>query len=291
MMSALANVFRKEVLDNYRDKRTLSSALLFGPLFGPVLFVAIMTLSLTRAMSDRDKPLELPVLGAEFAPSLIAFLEQENVIPVPGPATREEAIAAVRSGKHDLVLVIPREFSEQLRNAAPAMVEVITDESDSQAGPRAGRARALISAWGRQIGALRLQARGINPSIMTGVRVEATDTSTPSGRSALILGMLTYFMLFSMLMGGMYLAIDSTAGERERGSLEPLLALPVSRQHLILGKIFAACLYMLLSLAASLLAFVVAIKFLPLEQLGMTANFGLSVAAQAFAILMCLTGW
>lgn len=285
MKTALGKVFRKEIRENYRDKRTLSSALIFGPLFGPVLFVAIMTLSLTRAIGGRDKPLELPVIGAEFAPSLIAFLEQENVVPVDGVATREEALDSVRSGEIDLALVIPREFSAQLRNATPASVEVITDESDAQAAARADRARRLISAWGHQIGALRLQARGINPSIMTGVRVEETDTSTPSGRSALILGMLTYFLLFSMLMGGMYLAIDSTAGERERGSLEPLLSLPVSRRQLIVGKILAACLYMLVSLAASLAAFVIAIKFIPLEKLGMTANFGPAVAAQAFAIL------
>ena len=106
------------------------------------------------------------------------------------------------------------------------------------------------------------------------------DVSTPAGRALLVLGMMTYFILFAMLMGGLYLAIDATAGERERGSLEPLLTVPVARQTLIYGKVLAACCYMLLSLAIALLAFTVALALVPLESLGMTANFDLAVAAK-----------
>ena len=75
-------------------------------------------------------------------------------------------------------------------------------------------------------------------------------------------------------MGGMYLAIDTTAGERERGSLEPLLSLPVTRDQLMLGKIAATCVFMALSLLLSLVSFYVALKFMPFEKLGMTPNFG-----------------
>ena len=71
------------------------------------------------------------------------------------------------------------------------------------------------------------------------------DVSTPAARSVLVLGTLSYLVLLTMLMGGMYLAIDATAGERERGSLEPLLTVPVPRAHLIYGKILATCAYML----------------------------------------------
>lgn len=283
-MRAFSIVFNKEVTDNFRDKRTLLTALV-GPLFGPILFVAIMSMSLTRAISDSDKPLELPVLNAETAPSLIAFLEQENVTPKKARPTREETIAAVRNGELELAVIFPEGFSDKISRGEIARIEVIADQSNSQSGSRAGRAQGLINAWGRQIGSLRLSVRGVDPSITRPLQVEVIDTSTPSGRSALILGMLTYFMLFSMLMGGMYLAIDSTAGERERGSLEPLLSLPVSRSELIVGKIAAACVYMLVSLAVSLAAFVVAIKFLPLEKLGMTANFGPMVGLKSFLVI------
>jgi sodium transport system permease protein len=101
----------------------------------------------------------------------------------------------------------------------------------------------------------------------------------------MLLGMLSYFFIFALLMGGMNLAIDSTAGERERGSLEPLLCLPVKRDHLIFGKIFAACLFMCISLALSLTTFHFTLKFLPLQELGMTPNFGPDVVVIAFLLL------
>ena len=106
-----------------------------------------------------------------------------------------------------------------------------------------------------------------------------------SGRAGILLGMMSYFFIFALLMGGMYLAIDSTAGERERGSLEPLLSLPVTRDQLMLGKIAAACVFMAMSLMLSLWSFFIALKFMPLEQLGMTPNFGPAVVIGAFFIL------
>lgn len=101
----------------------------------------------------------------------------------------------------------------------------------------------------------------------------------------MLLGMMSYFFIFALLMGGMYLAIDATAGERERGSLEPLLSLPVKRDNLIYGKIAATCVFMSFSLILSLLSFYVVLEFMPLEQLGMTPNFTLSVVAAAFLLL------
>jgi sodium transport system permease protein len=112
------------------------------------------------------------------------------------------------------------------------------------------------------------------------------DVSTPSGRSGLVLGMMSYFFIFALLMGGMYVAIDSTAGERERGSLEPLLSLPVTRARLIVGKMLAAALFMTLSLGLSLGAFYIAIQYIPLQEIGMTPNFGPRAVLTAFALLL-----
>lgn len=133
---------------------------------------------------------------------------------------------------------------------------------------------------------MRLSVRGVSPIVMRPLNVDEVDVSTPSGRSAMLLGMLSYFFIFALLTGGMNLAIDATAGERERGSLEPLLCLPVKRDHLIVGKIIAACFFMALSLSLSLTCFHFTINFMPLEQLGMTPNFGPSVVALAFVLLL-----
>ena len=285
-MRTLLAVFFKEILDNVRDRRTLTSALIMGPIFGPVMFAFVINLSIDRALDNAESTMELPVIGQEHAPNLLRFLESRNIDVVDGPEDIGGAAEAVKSGEHDVVLVIPEQFGEQLADTIPARVELFSDEANSQGEKEARRARSAIRAYNQQLAGIRLSARGVNPLLLRPIHIDEVDVSTPSGRSAMLLGMMSYFFIFALLMGGMYLAIDTTAGERERGSLEPLLSLPVTRGQLILGKIFAACVFMAASLLLSLLSFYVVLKFMPLEQLGMTPNFGLPVVAAAFFLLL-----
>ena len=285
-MSTIFTVFLKEVLDNFRDRRTLGSALLMGPIFGPVLFAFVINLSIERSLEDVDNPLELPVIGQEHAPNLMSFLHSQNIVVVDGPADSAAAMEAVKTGAHDVVLVIPEAFGEQLANMIPARVALVSDQANTDADRDARRARNALRSYHHMLAGTRVVARGINPRSLQPLNIDEVDVSTPSGRSAMLLGMMSYFFVFAALMGGMYLAIDTTAGERERGSLEPLLSLPVTRDQLIYGKIAATCLFMTLSLTLSLTAFYFSLNFLPLEQLGMTPNFGPGVVLAALAIFL-----
>ncbi len=284
-MRLLLTVFIKEIIDNFRDRRTLASALIMGPLFGPLLFAFVINLSIERSLSAADETLELPVIGQQHAPNLMRYLESNNILVVDGPADRDAAVAAVKAGTHDVVVLITEDFGEQLRSGSPAKIEVFADQANSQAERDARRARWVLRGYSRELATLRLVARGVSPLVMRPINVDDVDVSTPSGRSAMLLGMMSYFFIFALLMGGMYLAIDSTAGERERGSLEPLLALPVTRDQLMLGKIAATCVFMAVSLLLSLCSFYVALKFMPLQELGMTPNFGPGVVVAAFFVL------
>jgi sodium transport system permease protein len=282
----MITVFIKEVLDNFRDRRTLMSALLMGPIFGPVLFAFVINLSIERSLENAENTLELPVIGQEHAPNLMSFLRSQNIDVIDGPADTAAAMEAVKLGTHDVVLVIPETFGEQLADMVPARVELISDQANQDAERDARRARNALYSYHRLLTGTRVVARGINPRALQPLNIDEVDVSTPSGRSAMLLGMMSYFFVFAALMGGMYLAIDSTAGERERGSLEPLLSLPVTRDQLIYGKIMAACLFMTLSLMLSLTAFYFALKFMPLEKLGMTPNFGPGVVIVALTIFL-----
>lgn len=285
-MSTIRTVLRKEITENFRDRRTLLSAMLMGPLLGPVLFAFIINMALEQSLSREDETLEVPVIGQEYAPNLVAYLQSNNIEIVGAPADRAAAIDAVVSGKHEFVLLIPESFGEDLANMVPATVEIISDQANTQAEGETRRARRALQGYAQELSIIRLSARGVNPQVMRPLNIDEIDVSTPSGRSAILLGMMSYFFLFALLMGGMNLAIDATAGERERGSLEPLLCLPVKRDHLIFGKIFAACLFMSISLMLSLFSFFVALKFIPLQELGMTPNFGLDVVAIAWLLLL-----
>jgi sodium transport system permease protein len=193
---------------------------------------------------------------------------------------------AIRSGTEQVVLIIPTEYPSRFAAALPAPVLLLADSGDSQTRKIADRVRLLLSAYGSGIAQLRLQVRGVSPLLALPLAVNDVDVATPAGRAAGILGFMTYFVLFAVLMGGLYLAIDSTAGERERGSLEALLSLPVARGNLVGGKILATCAYMCISLGLSLFAFVFIFRFVPLERLGMSANLGVGTALAFFAICL-----
>jgi sodium transport system permease protein len=284
MSSAVATVWRKEVTENFRDRRTLFSALLFGPLFGPFLLALMINLMLEKTVTQADQQVRLAVTHGERAPNLVQFLEEHDVVVVPVELNLAGARAAIRNGSHRIVLLVPEQYPARLKEGLPAPLQLISDASDSQTGKYAAHVRALLGGYGSQLAGSRLLARGVSPDVIHPVVVDDIDVSTPAGRALLVLGMMTYFILFAMLMGGLYLAIDATAGERERGSLEPLLTVPAPRQALIYGKVLAACCYMLGSLAIALLAFTAALALVPLEALGMTANFDLGVAGKVFLV-------
>jgi sodium transport system permease protein len=285
-MGAILTVFRKEFRENLRDRRTLISALILGPLLGPLLFAAALSLSIERGTLENDRPVMLAVSHADRAPNLLAFLHQYGVAIEPVSYDEPGARSAVREHRQTLVLVITDDFGRQLGAGAPAPLVLYADSSDASNAKSIGRVKALLGQYGAMLARLRIAARGIDPLVLSPIVVQDIDVSTPATRSVLALGTLSYLILLTTLMGGMYLAIDATAGERERGSLEPLLTVPVRRQHLIYGKILATCAYMTLSLALVVTAFALVLRFVGLERFGMSVNFGPLVALEV--ILFCL---
>ena len=285
-MRALFTVFAKEFMENLRDRRTLMSALLFGPLFGPLLFGLMVSRMLNQNVALSDEPLKLTISGSEYAPGLTRYLEAQGVKLTKANLSENEAQAAVRGGAVPVVLIIPKEYGPRFSAATPAPVLLVADSADSQTRKSADRARIILGGYASSIAQLRLQVRGVNPLLAVPVAVNDVDVATPTGRAVVVLGFMTYFVLFAVLMGGLYLAIDSTAGERERGSLEALLSLPVARSSLVGGKILATCAYMCISLALSLTAFVCVFHFVPLERLGMSANLNAGTALIFFAICL-----
>jgi len=285
-MGAVWTVFRKEVLENLRDRRVIVSAFFFGVLLAPVIFGLTTTMVSKRAVANQDKPLSLPISGTHLAPNLVQFLRENGVKVEEVQLTSDEATRAVSSGQQDLVLLIGEDYGKALQGGESAPLSLVVDTSNSRTSPSAERARQLLGAYGHQLAALRLMVRGINPTVIDPIGVQTLDVATPAGRSLLILGMMTYFCFMSMLVGGFYLAIDTTAGERERGSLEPLLVLPVRRAELIVGKMLATAAFMSVSLLLTLAAFGVVLTFIPLEALGMSANFGPRVILAIFAVMV-----
>jgi sodium transport system permease protein len=279
-------VFRKEVVDNLRDRRALMSSLVY-PLLGPVLLVVLLVV-VSRSFSERaEKPLELPVAGAENAPNLVAFLEQNGSEVKAAPDDPEEA---VKAGDLDVVLVIPPGYGEDFTAGRPATVRLVLDDSRQSASVNVRRAQRLLEAYSNQTGRLRLVARGLNPQVVDALAIERVDMATPQSQAANILGMAPYFIILSIFLGGMYLAIDSTAGERERGSLEPLLINPASRRQIVHGKYLATVLFTVVALAMTLIGFIALFNLFPLESyLGLRFRLSGSALVAIFFIALPIT--
>jgi len=264
-------VFLKEVRENLRDRRTVINTLLTGPLLAPAIFVLIINATISRELDKAERAQPVPVIGAEHAPNLVESLKQQNIEIKDAPADPERA---VRDMDADLVLRIPAEFGDSWKKGEPAQVELIFDASRREAQTSVGRLRGALESYSQRTGAMRILARGLSPSIVRPFVVADRDQSTAQTRSGTLFSMLPYFFILGAFIGGMALAIDTTAGERERQSLEPLLVNPVSRSQLLIGKLLATSLFALTSVLLGILAFSVVGRFLPTEKLGMSLQIG-----------------
>lgn len=257
-LHTLWTVMAKELLEIFRDRKILINGLLMSPLLFPILILGMGSLAENRARTQLESALELPVINAELAPNLVAFLASQNITVEPAPKDPE---ALIREQERDVILRIDPAFAEDWRGSRAATVEILHDSSrqDSQIPVR--RVEAALQGYGRQAGALRLMMRGIDPTLPNAISVSHRDIATPEARRGMLLAFLPYLLILSAFLGGAYLVVDATAGERERQSLEPLLATAAGRGAIMSGKIAAACAFGMLALLLTLLSFKISFAF------------------------------
>jgi sodium transport system permease protein len=262
-------VARKELRDAFRDRRAIYSVLV-GSLFGPIL-VGVMF----NAIADRQRDVEditVPVVGMQHAPALTDWLRQQaGVTVVDGPADAE---AAVRDRSQDVVVIIPEDYAENFRASRPVELQVVSDGSRTSSRPKVQRVRALLQRYNGEVAALRLIGRGVSPAVVTPIQVLDREVSSAQQRAAVILNFIPLFIVLAAFTGGMQIATDSTAGERERGSLEPLLVNPAPRGVIAAGKWLAAALSASLSVLITTTLCLTALRFIPLQDLGIRFRIG-----------------
>ena len=261
-------VLQKELIDGIRDRRALASALLF-PLLGPLL-ISLM-LSVVTSEEELEGTIELPVIGMEYAPNLIDFLQEAGVHILPAPEAPQQA---VQNGEESLVLRITPEYTDDFRESTPAKVELILDESKRSTRIVSSRVEHIIQAYSGQVASLRLLTRGVHPTVVQPIVVNKIDLATPQTKASNILEMVGMFLIMAAFACNMYIAIDASAGERERGSLEPLLIQPVSRTSLVAGKWLATVVFGAVGGILTLICLIIAMHQLPLEKIGLRLILG-----------------
>lgn len=276
-------IFQKEVLDNLRDYRSWMTGL-FWALFGPLILGGMIMLLGRTARENIEESLLLPVAGAEHAPSLIAFLQQQDIVIQPAPADPQ---AAVIAGDINVALIIPAEYGEEFSAGNTAAVQLVFDSTRQSATADIRRARSALEQYSSYIGVLRLTVRGISPEVTRVVQIEEMDTATPASQALIFISMLPYFIIFAIFNGASPVITDATAGERERGSLEPLLINPLPRGWVAIGKMFSAMPFAIFNLIITLTGFAAIFRLLPVEEF-IGVQIGLDIGALAAIFLICL---
>ena len=263
-------VFRKELLDALRDRRTLMMVLLSSVAIGPIVLVALS--ALVGGIEKRAEERTLLAVGIEHAPTLRNYLERQTYRVDAAPPDYEAQLVAQKLG--DPVLVIGRDFEAELAAGQPPLVELVSSSANQRAGASVGRLTRLLRGFSNEQATLRLALRGVAPAAMEVVDVQERDLANPQSRAARFTVMLPFFVLMAVLYGALNAALDTTAGERERGSLEPLLMTPASRVALVLGKWGAVAAVGMMIAVLSCLSFLPAQWLLRSETLAAMFQFG-----------------
>jgi len=281
LRSALT-VYRKEIVDALRDRRTLLVVLASSVMMGPLVLIALS--SFIASFETRAEKREVVVLHMERAPSLRNYFERQTYTIKPAPADFEQQLRKSRLG--DPVVVVPEGFEEAVLHGDVPVVEVVSDSANKQAEGSSARIQRLLQGFSRERATLNLAVRGVSAELLEPMQVEERDLASTQTRATQITGMLPFFVLMAVLYGALNAALDTTAGERERGSLEPLLMNPVERAALVFGKWGAVASLSMLIAVLSCFSFIPAQWLLKSDTLQAMFQFGLREALLFLAVLL-----
>jgi sodium transport system permease protein len=260
--ATILTVLKKELTDHFRDRRTVMMVFLLSIAMGPLMLIGLTYFIST--VEEKAEKREIYVLGQEYAPQLANFMARQDMKLKP---PKEDFRALIKEGKHEAVLVIPSDFNEKFVTGE-ARVELVYDDTRQDANAASiGVLRRLMRGFNSELTTQRLIARGVSPAIVKGIEVRDTNMGTPAQRAAMLLFIIPWMALVVGVTGCISVAIDLTAGERERGSLEPLLLNPIDRSALVLGKWGAVAIYAMLIIIAILLGFALTLQFVPMPKL------------------------
>ncbi len=284
VIKTMWTVYRKEIVDALRDRRTLAVLLVSSVLLGPLLVLALS--QVIAGLEERAERREVLVTGIEHAPGLKNFIERQTYAVKAAPADHEAQLR--RSSLRDPVLVVPADFEAYLLAGEQPAIDLVYDSGNRDSQAAVGRLQQLVDGYARERGLLTLALRGVSPQVMAPLRVEERDLASDQSRATQLTAMIPFFVIMAMVSAAINAALDTTAGERERGSLEPLLGNPADRVALVAGK-WAAVASLGMGIAVlNSLSFIPAQRLLRSDTLQAMFQFGLREAGLFMAVLLPL---
>ncbi len=281
-MGTAAVVFRKELKDAVRDRRTWLIVLVTSILAGPLtlFLLSIFISSVEEGAAKR----EVYVANSSAGPTLINFMQRAGATVKDAP---DDYAAQIKSGHlQNAVIVVPANFEARLAAGETVRLQVMFDETATKAQPATRAALNIVRGFTRELGIQRLLARGVSPQVMAAIEIDEVNLASSQARGAQLLFLVPWLALLGSVAGAISVAIDVTAGERERGSLEPLLMNPVSTGAVVLGKWAVVALCSATVVVLTLIGFKTAMQFIRSENLSALMQFGLDEFALFIVMLL-----
>jgi sodium transport system permease protein len=282
----IKTLFTKEFLDSIRDKRSIFAALL-GAFVPPIFFAGIMTFTLEESTSVDE--LYISIENQQQAPHIVALLEQSKILQADMPETGKTFELDGESLEHSkITLTFADDFAQKMEQGEKATITLLADYSKKGSREEIFRIKTVVNRYQSQLVTMKLTARGISPSLLSPIHIEENDTSSPSSKSALILGLLGVMILVAAFVSSTNVAIDCSAGERERNSLELLIMQPVSTLQVVIAKTMNTAFFGALGATLSIILTAIVIPFIPLHKAGMAFNFDLQLGLTIWLLLLPL---
>ncbi|MGI2200372.1 ABC transporter permease [Shewanella baltica] len=271
-MNKIMAMVRKELIDAARDKRSVMAGLYYA-IGTPLIMCGLFMVLIGQLTSPDD--LKITITNPDKAPDLVRFLSNKGI---SSGEVQDSELKAIE-------LIISPDYAAQMNQGKGAEITIVADNSNEKLQNSIRRLEKQLQSYSTEMGSLRLIARGIDPRVMQPLKVSVHDQATTDSKGGMILGIAIFTMIYSVFISGMNLAIDTSAGERERNSLALLLSHPLTTRQLVLSKIIAVSLFALLGLVLILLVSKIAYTFVPWQELGFSVNI-----TTEFMALMLVVG-
>lgn len=283
-MNAVVTVWKKEIKDTLRDRRTLATAVIMPIVLMPLIMVGSLKLQESQMKSLEQQEAILAVANQSAAPQLIDFLKKQDKIKMSEVSSDFEN--KLKSGEIQTYITIPENFEGRLQKDEQVVVPLYQKSTDQKSTAAAQKVQAALLAYNQTLVAATLGAAGLDPKVLQIVAVEPKDIATEQEKGGFFLGMLLpMFIVVFSIAGGMYVAIDVSAGEKERKTLEALLVTPLSRFKIVAGKFLAVATTSATSVILSIASMYAAFKIWP-PNIGMSMTFDLNATTVVLMVLL-----
>jgi sodium transport system permease protein len=278
-MNQLKALVLKEYREAFRDKRALMVALMMA-FMAPVMIMVMSKIIIEKAIDE--PPVYIKFTGAEYAPKLVEHLAKSHLLSFSDVPSDDKAIWDERN----LTIEIPEDYAEHMAEGKSIKLHLQADFTDKAVQPPVRRINSAVREFSLSIGYKRLLLRGVDIRLLNPVKLIEQDTAKPDATFMLISMMLGLYLMMAAFMSGLSVAIDSSAGERERNVLEMLLCQPVSTLKIVIAKLIGATTVSFLGVVLVLVLTSLSVGFVDLTKIG--ATFSLDMSTAVFLMLLLL---